>query len=710
MDIVTLRVFDSLKKIGLSEAEYKELEEEQKAEEHTGIYIQCQKKGYCICVSHDEKHQIIIKHIKQEVKDRSRCLFKTLVNIKDLPEEVYVLHAIAQYRAMDFSIKFTANTLDELKDRICDRFLDGYPKTLGSMWDDVYADNDDREKNKKRRPELVEKQLKSLHWLFGQEYKQLDNDVRNNIPRIIKVFERNNRRLAVFQEHEATDRKRGGAFCCHYDEHIERTIYMIKCYTPKSKQYDYVDVNREIFLGGYDTDYTELWLNDDMFGKTSSGELRLIANQRKGFVLLTADSYNKEKAGMQSQMISAQRAEMEEQARKKLVNKIESEFKKGKVVRHGIEFTKKSFEYEGIKIEGPKMEEYLEYNNIVKLETPIFIDIFKGYVNYLMAPNMRYNNTYHRYGEKIEYNFEGNIDVIINKVKLKLLKRGNNFYINAFKIRMADSVEVIRRAINYNSQEEYDKYVQYCGRVNLSVQKALETGVLDFDLKADSTSDNDMCRNTITIRLSIPISREDKKYWTTILGKRYRIKDINTLLKLGDDIDSSRIGMSGGGYLQRIIRILYKSVENITPKEIGDIINDGERQYLIVEAKRLKELKAKVDRSKEFIKNAVKITKAVRKEKGYIVKGISGMNYYVDDECKVYSINKETGKTDKYICIVDEDSNWDNEEWQINDRIAKRLLMLSKDLKVADEVHTIKERLESPFEYDDIEEDEVIEI
>ena len=79
------------------------------------------------------------------------------------------------------------------------------------------------------------------------------------------------------------------------------------------------------------------------------------------------------------------------------------------------------------------------------------------------------------------------------------------------------------------------------------------------------------------------------------------------------------------------------------------------------------------------------------------------------------------GKQDQYLCIVDPGSNTST-KWGRNDAVAKRLLTLSKDLQIVDQVYTVKNMLidkgllydvkadEPEFEAEDIEEEEEMEV
>ncbi len=59
MDVNALRVFNIIHSLNINEEEFADLENEQKHTERTGLYIRCIKKGYSMCVSHDENHQVV---------------------------------------------------------------------------------------------------------------------------------------------------------------------------------------------------------------------------------------------------------------------------------------------------------------------------------------------------------------------------------------------------------------------------------------------------------------------------------------------------------------------------------------------------------------------------------------------------------------------------------------------------------------------------
>ncbi|MEK6868726.1 MAG: hypothetical protein AABX74_00725, partial [Nanoarchaeota archaeon] len=632
---------------------------------------------------------------------KSRVLFKTLILFEDLPDEIYTLHQIAQYRALDTEIKRVANTMEDLKDKICDRFADDYPKELGELYEEVYGDSETREKNKKLRPLLVEKQLKALFWLFGENYDKVEvNFARKNIPRIIKVFSRNNRRVAIIQVNENWDKYRGGLFQRRWMEQIQRTTLKICAFTPRDRRYNYACPNRELYLPNEYEEKGEIWVGDDLFEKITLDELKVLSkrmhymdeNEReRSWKLLTADEYNQQKAALRVELMSARRKYEEQEAKNKLIKSIQEQFGKGEVTRHGISFSKKRVSYEGTALTGSKLGEYLVNNSVLLQERPSFNDIYEGYVDFILKLEPVHNYNYDI--TKIIYHFEGKENITIGGIKATIEVIKNNMFINGRRICKDDVATIVKSAINFNSQKSYDEAVLNASRVNLKLRKALQEGGLSFELKIDKTDDNSLMKekNQTCMLLSVPISRRKGKNYVKINSKEYSVKDTNALFDLSRQIDSSRIGYSGGGYLQRTIRLIYKAIAGITPKEIGDLIRNGRKEYKKLMLRQKKEARARTKKSLEFLAHAVKLTKAEKVHKGYFVKGLSGTTYFIGKDLEVWTI--KNGKQSKYLCIIDSGSRDDDEAGK-NDCIAKRLLMLSKDKVIAKEVYYEGDRMD----------------
>jgi hypothetical protein len=91
------------------------------------------------------------------------------------------------------------------------------------------------------------------------------------------------------------------------------------------------------------------------------------------------------------------------------------------------------------------------------------------------------------------------------------------------------------------------------------------------------------------------------------------------------------------------------------------------------------------------------VSKAKSIKDGFLVRGLSGKTYTVNAKSLAVYEQLQSGRKgqnvpraerERYICIVDMQTPT-NTEWGRKDALAKRLLMLSHDLKVADQVHTL---------------------
>lgn len=691
MDILTLRVMDGIHKLGITEEEYVDIQREVNDDSKTGVYIAAIKReDVCICVCHDERHKIAIKGLISKVP-KSRILFKTLVTFQDIPYWVYDCHRIAQYRASDFQVKHFASNIEELKDRLLKRFIDGYPKELAAEYDDVWAGSEDRKKANQKKPEIINRQLRAIYQVFGDEYKDEEFESRLNMPRIIKVWQYKNMRIALFQEKECWTLDRGGIY--HQKQDVDRITYKIKTYNPNDKEFNYVNPGREVGLTD-NSDYVEVWLDDKLFEKVSSSEMDIIQRKAKvdGWWYLTPEHYAEMANSIRLEANRLTREEVEEEANKNLVKNIKQQFEAGEVSRDGITFKKDSFEYEGIKVKGDKIGEFLVRNNIIISEKLNFNQILNDYIEYLLQIRTNYN--YYPSDRKMSF-IDGVVHFQVGKIKVNIVS-DKNYTVNGYRIARDELEEVCKEVIGFNSQKEYDNYLAGVQKVSLKMQNILSAGYFTFSIKFGNTEDCCLKLKEDNMLLSFPVARIKDKNYITINNKKFSIKNVTSFFKL--EFNDRRCSWRyDGNEIQRIVNQLYKAVHNLEAKDLSLLIKEGIANYRKSVAKERREKAAKVKRSKEFIENAVRITKArkVKKRKcnGWLVNGLSGMTYFVGNDLQVYTINKKTGKTMKYLCIVDD--KYDDSEWAKNDRIAKRLLMLSKDVKVASEVYKNGDKMDS---------------
>ena len=632
--------------LNISEEDFQKIEAEEKDIQKTGIAnMMIVKKKYLIYINHDEKHSVNLKEFNNELEVPSRILFKTLILFDPVPKEVYTLHTIGRYRSNDWTYKHKVNNLNDLKSRIIDRFCDDWDKGLEG-----------------------EEHGKAISWLFDEKYEDVTTSSkgRKNMSTIIKVFSAKNRRLAIIRKHSEYD---SGCFMGGGGrKHNEDVDFIAKAFKPKDQRYNYVSPGRE-FKG-------DVWLDDDLIGKITSKELDLMCTNKysdddKKMILVDKKYYANVQNKLRRQIMSAKLEQEEEEVKEVMESKSQKEFNKGSLTRNGITFTKKSISYNDLVIEGPKIEEYIHKANLITSENNDFNSIVAGYIDYILDVEWIQDRNDYNSG-RYEYKFNGKANIKLGKVKIKITS-DKNIYIWTDKrnrIRKDEIAQILINGLQYDSQEEYDKFVEEASSISLRVKNILDNG-LTFQLVATRTNDNDLSNDTTEIQISLKIEREKSKNYLILDKKKLQIKDMNKLFNLQGDTSHANYNKYPG--VQRPIKFLFDSVNDITPKDIGDLIKTGKKRFI-----------QKVKKSKEFIEHAVKLTGATKVSDGYIVKGMSGKEYWVGNDLNVYTW--KNGKKDDYLCIIDVDSERDIAGK--NDCIAKRLLALSKDKVVANEIYT----------------------
>lgn len=620
MDINCLRVFNSLHSLGLTESEILNVEKEWKndARGKCCMYV---KNGYLIGVEHDiqtytEKRSHSIYISKDDYPVPCRILLKTRVMFEP-PKEVYRLHEIGSYRAMDEKAKQIANNMEELKSCFLRRFIDNYDKRV-----------------------KTEEQLKAIFWLFDEEYVNLfKEDGKRGFSTIVKVFQFKNKRLAVIRK--------------IYSDGSDDGLTIVT-YTPSMPEYNYVDLGREF--------NQDIWISDELKGKISHEEMELM--EKDEFYLLTPQAYGEIQNQLRREIMAARRREKENEGKEIAEKRAMELFKGGKVVKNGITYTKEYIEYSGVIVKGPDIDKYVYNQNILYSDNKDFNSIVEGYIESLL---LRDDNGYKNDGVQ----FTGEANLQIGKVNLKLSGDRKNIFVWTpvrHRIRKEEVFSVLLSALT-KTQEEYNQFVERVSRVSYRMLKVLENG-LTFSIHPYRADDNILSYEYIDTNYAfcLRVNRVGNKNYLAFNNKQ--IRDIDAFFDLKEmPSDPSR-----WNHVERFIKLIMRAVPEITPQEVGFLIKDSIAKY-----------SEKVEKSKLFIQKAVQLTNAREVNEGWIVKGISGVEYKVTRDLKVWALK---GDEESYVCIVDIGSEEDIAG--INDCIAKRLLCLSKDKMMVDEINTLK--------------------
>ena len=674
-----MQVMNSLYNLGVSEDEFKTIADEVAHSERTGFSIKAIKDNKVIGISHDENHRIVIKKIsdfKAEVKPHTRILFKTLISFEELPDKIYTLHTICHYRSLDTDIKHTAHCLEELKEKILERFSRKYGQIV--LADRDYLDefrgynSKKREKAKGRRKKLMTEQLQAIYWLFGEHYDFEFKQMRKNVATIVKVFSGKNTRLAILQLNEEFEKNN-----FYWQETCKGVKLIAQTYKPSDARYNYVCEGREIYI----KDNKEIWVCDELQGTISDKEFQLLLKRVTDncYQILTKERYEMEKDSLRIEVMTTRKRELEEKGRKQLIRKIKTQFKNGRVVRQGIIITPESISYNGVTIGGDKLKEYIEFAELPMRETLDFQNIAVGYIDYLLDKE-KVSSYYADKDDKILINFKGKANLIIGNIKIALEKeeRSKCFFINGCKIRRDELSEVMLRALVFSSQEEYDAWLKGVSKSSLRVENVLKGGIT-FQFILDKSDDNCLIGHTGNFNFTLPLKKTGNRVFVSIHNSDYQVQDINALFSLQKRPDTSRIQESS--LLNRTIKLLYRGIKGITPKEIGEIISTAQIEY-----------NERLRKSEDFLAKALTLAKARSVKGGWVVQGESQTEYLVETDLGVHKL--KNGEKDTYLCIMDTETYGEEDEAQRNDRIAKRLLGLRHDLTIAKDIWNLGDKVD----------------
>ena len=652
MDINNLRVYNAMYNLKLSEEDFEKIQTELDSK-NSGVANMNYTKGYMIYIHHDNNNDIHIKKAKKGIPTPSRILCKTLITFQNIPEQIYTLHSIAKYKAWDWNHKFRADNLKQLKDRIIERFVDDYDKTIES-----------------------EDQMKAVFWLFDQPFHQVKQvKARKGLLTILKVFSMKNKRLVIIKDHY-THHHGGGFNGGSWDEEVIN--YQVTTYKPNNPEYNYASPGREF--------KKTIWLDDDLIGKVSPAEISLIHNRKFGeytggeFLLLTSKEYGRLQASLRIELMSARRQEEKQEVEKQFENKAEKTFReKGKFVRNGITFSRNNISYGELEIQGPDMKNFIEDNNIITADNNDFNTLVASYIEHIMV--RRCTENYYSGNVRFETTFEGEVDLKIGKVRVRVISKNCGkakiLYLSTpnskikydYRIKRDEVCDVLKAAIGYSVQEDYDKFIERVSKVSLRLDNVLRQG-LSFTITVRPREDNDLIKTVREVHYTLKVERDGNKNFLVFDDEKFKITDTPKFLTLQHTPEDTHDRV---GHINRMSKILMTSVKDLRPECVGTLIREGGKEH-----------EARVARSKEFITNAVKLTKAKKKGDGWIVKGVSGKQYWVGKDLQVYTF--VNGEKDDYLCIVDVDSNTKDEAGR-NDCIAKRLLALSKDEVVAKDIY-----------------------
>ena len=327
-----------------------------------------------------------------------------------------------------------------------------------------------------------------------------------------------------------------------------------------------------------------------------------------------------------------------------------------------ITFSKNYIEYGGIRIGGAKC------NLIPFIKQKIDFD----------EDNINFNTIFDRFIQVVwseEFKAGRNNEFVVGNIKIrpmvKKVEGRTNYamhsHINGIRINNEETLECLRRALCYHTQKDYNGFLLIVHKCSLKVHKILSEGlVYRFADTYEPTDDEKF------VRLKV-IRKKGINYVKTSTNE-LKLSNTNKMIFKQGSAKYSRI-MS----LDALLSFLEDALK-LTTNEVLEIVKDGLREY-----------KEAIRKSEQLLAETLKQIKARKatatsvnngEMEGYIVKGVSGKEYFVSE--KKVQVFKYPSMD--YICIVSQ---------QVidvvgKDKLVSYLLALSNDSYVAKDIDTLR--------------------
>jgi hypothetical protein len=667
MNFETLRFYDKWLKLGLTETELKTIKEGRYPKDKFGnnfthgyVILAIKKKAvigfslndYTYFIK-ERKELRVAKDVDMKIGDL--ILFNNLIRMDTVPEQLFTLGVLLRSYQVDLKIDGVITSEDHLR-KLLLRKLSEKRQIFYYSVNLKKFDKADKEQEK------ILGMLASVYWLFKADDVDIvkkDVELRANVPRIIKVLEHNNYRCAIVKESANKTYNNG---MCHV--HVHSRDYSGIIYKHTDKEYDYIDEGRECIK--------TMLVSDELNETLTYIELEELYDIFPDHTLLTAQLYNGAAERLNINVLNKEKQQLIETAREKISSKHQKAFNVGKFITiSGIKIRKGEIRYRGKSIKSDLITQYVSGAKVLFSNELNFEPFIRNFLFNVLQYDTNYIPYVVRFKDKKEFQ--------INNIKIVAERRDTGrYFLNGVNIRRTEYSDVIIAALGMKSQEEFDAFVKKAGKIPLETQKVLSTG-LDIKLgidKLEGYSGN--FEGTYVTHMAF---REDKdnKMYVKIGSKEYHISALRRFL----DVQNQGRGYYSSDRCVSVVHFCTVLKDSLKGFDYDDFI-----KHLKGYRKRQED---NVKRAEEFIKHAVKITNTETIKDGYVVTSVSKVRYFIDKAAKVYRLERDQDNkiVKNYRCIVDLNVGLD-QEFEIKDSIAKRILAVHKDAMLTGEIHTLK--------------------
>jgi hypothetical protein len=232
-------------------------------------------------------------------------------------------------------------------------------------------------------------------------------------------------------------------------------------------------------------------------------------------------------------------------------------------------------------------------------------------------------------------------------------------YINDYRINNAETYDVLKRALCYTKQEDYNNFLDTVSYCSLRIHKYLASGI---DVRVQ-----DMILDT-NIIFKVPIIRKKNINFISINNKEFRISDTNMLLKIEEATTMSDV----------INILINPNVTNLDGAAIKMVIDEGKKTWESI-AQKDKELKENTLKKFNIQVGTFPCQNGTTYD-GYLVKG-KKRAYIIESN----TMNIHENPTGRYICMIDQMGN----EYNGTAKLINRIYALANDTMLAKEIHTL---------------------
>jgi len=312
-------------------------------------------------------------------------------------------------------------------------------------------------------------------------------------------------------------------------------------------------------------------------------------------------------------------------------------------------------------------EKLIEIKRIINNEDMKF-NFNALYENILKISKLKIINIDNTTSQKYK-NFK-EISFILNDIPISIIKNENRIKINNYFCRINDVHHILNRAICFNSEDDFSKYIKEVSYIGIEWKKMISEGIAlqlnnpfhNIFLKTGETSFEKMF-----LRFSLLWDAEKRnKVYLVLNNIKYPIK-YKGKFKQHFNYPQRTITMT------QLKKELKECIENLEEDAIIEIVENG-----IKEAKIIKE------RGQELVSNTIKEINAIETEidipggkiKGYLFKGTISNNDYFVNKISLDVYKKMNGQWNRR-CIV----NDANKQRIFEDKLANRLVNVYNEPK-----------------------------